>query len=183
MIKTLRSALSRWEPRLWKAGLLGYSVRVLFRAVWVNINHIPSNEKLWRAVRKPDQLNKQTGRPKPSFFRDRTGLSCDLARFSTPEESRVGHGAEPYPPGSGLVEFTVSDVRGLPRLPPAQIDPIKKMEPAKDGQPPEVESDVVHRPTLDPNPNYAHSQLTTVLIGSPAEDLEKLVKYRIPPSF
>jgi hypothetical protein len=158
MPKTLRSSLSRWEPKLWKTGFLGYIVRLLFRMAWININHIPSEEKLWRAVNKPDQVYKDTGRPKPSFFRDRSGLSCDLARFSTPEKSRVGHGTKPYPPDSGLVEFTVSTVRALG-------------------------SDVVHKPVRDPKPSYAHAQLTTVLIGDPAEDLAKAVTYRIPHGF
>jgi hypothetical protein len=120
-------------------------VRAVYRLTWVQIRFLPSNERLWRALRQKDQVY-ETGEIKPSFFRDRSGLSCDLARFSTEEVSKRGHAEEDYPPEAGLVEFTVRDVRG-------------------------VGSDVGHVPMKTPRRNYAHSQLTTFIEKPQAEQL------------
>jgi len=138
--------------------LLGFITRSLFQIAWIKIRHVPDQERLWRAVNKPDQVYKKTGSPKPSFFRDKTGLSCNLARFSTLERSRVGYGDKAYPPESGLVEFTAALVRS-------------------------AGSDVAHKPVRVPRRNYAHAQLPPGLSG-PGEDLlAKQAHVRIAPRF
>lgn len=149
--------LSRFEHRLWKSGFLGSVIRALFRAAWARIRFVPDAEKLWRALHKPDQLYKETGRPKPSFFRDVNGLSCDLARFSSPQRSCAGHGPKPYPAKAGLVEFSVERVRA-------------------------VGSDVGHRPVKPPltrHRNYGHAQFTSVPDGPGQSSLAKSATFRI----
>jgi hypothetical protein len=108
-------------------------------------------------VNKPDQVYAD-GRLKPAFFRDRTGLSVDLARFSTPEVSRVGHAEKPYPTESGLVELRVSDVR-------------------------QAGTDIRHEPVSQPRRNYAHSQLTSVPGQAGLEALSKVATFRIDQRF
>jgi len=115
---------------------------------------VPGDAKLWRALHKPDQYYKDSGKPKPSFFRDKNGLSCDLARLSTPARSKLGHGPKPYPPGSGLVEFTAERVRA-------------------------AGSDVSHEPVKLPRQNYAHAQLSSTLDGTGADLLAKAATYVI----
>src|SRR5213594_140312 len=99
-----------WENRLWRPGFLGLISRALFRMAWIRIQLIPGEERLWRALHKREQVYAD-GTIKPAFFRDVSGLSCDLARFSTPERSRRGHGRQPYPQETGLVEFRARHVR------------------------------------------------------------------------
>src|SRR6266699_160374 len=93
------------EKRLWETGLLGSISRAMFRWLWLRIQLVPDREKCWRAVNKPDHIYKpgtpRAGKLKPSFFRDKKGLSFDLARFSTMERSRIGHAEKPYPVGTG----------------------------------------------------------------------------------
>jgi hypothetical protein len=142
--------------------------RALFKRRWRQIQFIPDDEKLWRALHRLEQIYPKghpkaelVGKPKPSFFRDRNGLSCDLARFSTEQQSRLGYGDEPYPVGAGLVEFTASQFR-------------------------KVQSDVGHKPVAGPNTrnaspnslrgpkeNYAHVQVTTYLESDQREPLIK----------
>ncbi|MCU0649094.1 MAG: hypothetical protein MUF00_13925, partial [Gemmatimonadaceae bacterium] len=87
------------------SGFVGSIARWIVVRRWIVLSKIPSEEVLWRAVRKKEQLYAD-GRPKPSFFRDKSGLSCDIARFSTVEDSRLGHGEVPFPVESGLVRFS-----------------------------------------------------------------------------
>ena len=100
----------------------------------------------------------KNGIPKPSFFRDRNGLSCDLARFSTPERSRRGYADAPWPEEAGLVEFRARDVR-------------------------DARSDVQHTPLKKPNwpfRNYAHCILNP---NPPTEGIDHLTRvctWRIP---
>jgi hypothetical protein len=132
-------------------------VRAFYRVAWRRIQLVPDSELLWRALRQRDQVY-ATGEIKPAFFRDQSGLSCDLARFSTPEASRRGHGKQKYPAEAGLVEFRVVDVRALG-------------------------SNVRHAPTRDPQINYAHSQFTTFLDKPAAELLIAVASFRIPQRF
>jgi len=151
------NTMPRLERTLWQCGFLGFIVRFLFKALWLTIRLIPDEERLWRAVRKPDQVYKD-GRLKPSFFRDKSGLSCDLARFSTPEKSRMGHGLNPYPPESGLVEIRVLNVRA-------------------------VGSDVAHRPITTPRRNYAHTEFTSVPDSKGLDSLVQASTFRIMHTF
>jgi hypothetical protein len=133
-------------------------VRALYRLTWQRIQLLPDNERLWRAVRQRDQVY-ATGELKPSFFRDESGLSCDLARFSTPEASRRGHAEQPYPLEAGLVEFKVLDVRA-------------------------VGSDVEHVPLQISPRNYAHSQFTSIIERPDGEEqLVAAASFRIPQRF
>lgn len=132
--------------------------RLWFRIWRIRLTFIPDKEKLWRALHRADQVYKETGRPKPSFFRDRSGLSCDLARFSTPERSRRGHGPKPYPPECGLVEISTALVR-------------------------EAGSDVAHVPVNEVPRNYAHTQFVSVVAGEGLELLARESTYRIHHRF
>jgi hypothetical protein len=127
---------------LWSPNAIGFLIRVLFSVANKKIAFIPNNQKLWRAICKPEQMKK--GKIKPSFFRDKRGMSCDLAIFSSIEKSRRGCLLPPWPENSGLIEFSVNTIRLL-------------------------HSDISHHPLKrnKNNPrrrkNYAHCQLTTEL--------------------
>lgn len=144
--------------RVWRTGFLGFIARRIHRALWIKISHIPDSEKLWRAVNKPEQVYAKTGKPKPAFFRDKSGLSCDIARFSTPEKSRVGHGPKPYPADSGLIEMDAGLIR-------------------------KAGADVAHRPVKDPKRNYAHAQLTSLLTATGEALLGDSVTFKVPHKF
>lgn len=127
----------------------------MFRWLWLRIQLVPDREKCWRAVNKLDHIYKpgtpRAGKLKPSFFRDKKGLSFDLARFSTKERSRIGHAEKPYPVGTGLVEFSAAHVR-------------------------EAGSDVHHKPIKHPK-NYAHAQLAVVLTAAGEEHMSKVTRF------
>jgi hypothetical protein len=96
---------------VWTDGWVGSLARTGYRLLWVRLRGIPDREVLWRSVYKPDQI-KRDGTLKHGFFRDRRGLSCDLARFSTVDGSRMGTVVPPvWPPTSGLARFAVRHVR------------------------------------------------------------------------
>jgi len=152
---------SRYETKLWMSGLVGFAVRWIFRLTWRRIEFIPPGEKLWRALHKVDQVYREprrAGRPKPSFFRDKWGLSCDLARFSTAERSRIGHAEKPHPAEAGLVEFSVGNVR-------------------------EIGSDVRHEPVRKPRRNYAHAQFTSTPSTPARSKLADKSTYHVPQRF
>ena len=153
--------LSRFERKLWKSGLTGSIVRLIFRAVWVRIQQIPDSERLWRTLHKPDLVYKHNGKPKPAFFRDKNGLSCDIARLSTPQRTKIGYSKKPYPDKAGVVEFSVEQVRA-------------------------AGSDVSHKPVkppLVPRRNYAHAQLNDPLSGEGESSLSEEAVFRIPQRF
>jgi hypothetical protein len=110
---------------------------------------------LWRAIYKKDQLYEHGG-IKPVFFRDKNGLSCDLARFSSMEQSRRGYKPPPWPDAAGLVEFSACDVRM-------------------------ANSDIEHKPLSGEHPNYSHSQLTTLLSKPEQELMCTVAKFRVKP--
>jgi len=127
-------------------------IRQLYRLRWIEISNIPDDELLWRSVYKKDQIYKN-GRPKPAFFRDKSGLSCDLAKFSTPERSRRGFADPPWPAEAGLVEFSRRDVR-------------------------DAKSDVKHKPIATPR-NYAHCQLDVPLDKKGEQHMADAARWRI----
>lgn len=142
------------EKTLWNDGRVGSFARTTYRKLWVEITELPEGEKLWRSVYKKDQVKKD-GSVKPSFFRDKRGLSCDLARLSTVEKSRRGYGDPPqWPEQAGLVEFTVRVVR-------------------------RIGSDAAHRPLKEPYENYSHAELTTHLQSEQAKNLMASDEYQV----
>ena len=141
------------EKLLWLENSIGSLARRIACTLWYTISFLPDEEILWRSIHRPRDQLRPSGEVKPSFFRDRTGLSCDLSRFSTVEHSR----RDP-PPESGLVELSVVSVR-------------------------KVGSDVCHVPTRDPRTNYAHCQFSVHLGTEEAEDLLALSSMRIRHSF
>jgi hypothetical protein len=145
---------------LWTDGLRGYLSRVFHERSWLAIEKIPGDERLWRSVYRPEQV-KPDGTLKPSFFKNKNGTSCDLARFSTMEKSRRGYGVPPqWPEEAGLVEFTVSMVRN-------------------------VDADVLHAPTKVPFVNYSHADAQIYTTGQAKRLVEQsprvLVASRIKP--
>jgi len=162
-MKTIESTRvwQRLERRLWTSGFPGWLIRMCFDLLWINIRLVPEEERLWRAVNKREQVyagGQRLGGLKPSFFRDRNGLSLDLARFSTVERSRLGHGERPYPVESGLAEVRVGEVRA-------------------------VGTDIEHLPVKSPRRNYSHVQFTSALDVSRADGLARTAKMIVPPSF
>ena len=147
------------EKLLWLKNSIGLLARRVARAFWYTVSFLPDEEKLWRSVYLPRDQLKKTGEVKRAFFRDKTGLSCDIARFSTAERSRRGH-ADPlaWPAESGLLEFSVASVR-------------------------KVGSDVCHVPVRNPPTNYAHCEFSVWLTTDQAEDLVELAEMCIPHSF
>ncbi len=98
----------------------------------------------------------ENGKIKPSFFRDRSGLSCDIARFSTVEKSRRGYVPPPWPDAAGLVGIKVSHAR-------------------------QAGSDVLHKPLPGKYPNYSHSQFAAHLTTDQAALLCKVAEFRVKP--
>lgn len=87
------------------------------------------------------------GSLKPGFFRNKAGISCDLAILSTEERSRRGYVKPPWPDEAGLVEIRVSQVRARG-------------------------SDVTHEPDRELD-NYAHCVFTKDLSKPEAKKLAK----------
>lgn len=119
----------------------------------MTLRNLPSREKLWRSVYKADQL-KPDGSLKAGFFKDKRGLSSDLARLSTIEKSRRGYQVPPtWPEEAGLVELTVGVVR-------------------------KVGADVNHTPLCPPQvpyTNYAHAQIDRGLNTAEADRIIKAI--------
>lgn len=128
------------------------------RITWKILKSINDDEKLWRALHSRSQI-KDSGEIKPGFFKDKNGLSCDLASYTTVKRALLGIQSPPRPKFSGLVEFSVASVRD-----------------------PKVNSDVIHKPiALNGRKNYAHCQLTTLLTTSQARKLGSFSKFKINP--
>lgn len=112
---------------------------------------------LWRAVYRKDSL-KSDGTLKPAFFRDKRGLSCDLARFSTVERSRLGMVVPPvWPSTSGLARFAVRDVR--------------RAGTTVSHVPVRASTTVVAEQTRPVRANYAHCQFVDELTTATAKQL------------
>lgn len=149
---------------LWSRTFAGSWLRRRFAAQWRPIEHIPDRAVLWRAIR-PDSVYKKDGSIKPAFFRDRRGhYSCDLAAFSTPEQSRRGYAEPPAwnPEEAGLVEFSAGNVRHC----------------SSSGGP-----DVEHAPERSERVvNYSHAQFSRELKSDEEETMaQKRARIVIPP--
>jgi hypothetical protein len=140
---------------LWSRTFVGSWLRRRFAAQWRSIDFIPDRAVLWRAIR-PESVYKKDGSIKPAFFRDRRGhYSCDLAAFSTPEQSRRGYANPPAwnPDEAGLVEFSTGCVRNC----------------STSGGP-----DVNHAPVRSARiVNYSHAQFSRELTGAEEETMAK----------
>jgi len=141
---------------LWSKTFVGSWLRRRFVAQWCSIHYIPDRAVLWRAIR-PDSVYKKDGSIKPAFFRDRRGrhYSCDIAAFSTREQSRRGYADPPAwnRDEAGLVEFSTGDVRNC----------------STTGGP-----DVNHAPVRNARVvNYSHAQFSRELTGEEEEAMAK----------
>jgi hypothetical protein len=105
--------LKRW---VWKKSFLGFLARCVYKFRWAKIENIPDGAKLWRAIYADTQL-KDDGTIKSSFFRDRDGVSCDLADFTTKKAAMRGSAPKPRPDYAGLVEFDAKTLRAHGREP------------------------------------------------------------------
>lgn len=154
---------------VWADGWVGSLVRMGYRLFWAPLQGIPDREVLWRSVYKPDQI-KRDGTLKHAFFRDKRGLSCDLARFSTVDISRMGTVVPPvWPSTSGLARFAVRHVRGAGT--DVEHVPVKAgMRIVDDEKRPE-------------RANYAHCQFTTPLTTDAAKQLVKETLIEPMPGF
>jgi len=86
--------------------------RIFYYLSWKKISYISNDEKLWRAVFNKHQV-KDNGELKSSFFRVKKGLSCDLASYTTKKCCKLGIRNPPWPSYSGIVEFTVQNIRSV----------------------------------------------------------------------
>jgi hypothetical protein len=93
----------------------------------VEIDSIPDNQVLWRVICAKSQIEKN-GKLNNSFFRTTRGfISCDLETFTKIELSlRGSRKCKSWPDGSGLIAFSVSDLRSLRSN--AKHKPIKENE-------------------------------------------------------
>jgi hypothetical protein len=143
---------------LWSRTFAGSWLRRRRAKAWATLDHIPDREPLWRAI-LPESVYKKDGTIKPAFFRDRRGgYSCDIAAFSTPEESRRGYKSPPAwnPDDAGLVEFTASNVRS-------------------------ITCDVRHAPLNTAEiVNYSHAEFTRQLTATEENAMSKLAHVVIP---
>ncbi len=101
------------------------------------------------------QVYSKNGRPKPAFFRDKSGTSCDLELLTTKDRLLSGR-----PEGSGIVQFSVEDVRE-----------------ASDQM-----ADVLHKPL---QANYGHCEIhpgdMRALNASAELELSKRAKFILDP--
>lgn len=89
----------------WRRNCFGSLVRAFCKLTGKKIKEIPDQEKIWRLVMSETQLNKN-GDLHQSFFKDNKGLSCDLEILTSIEDC-LANG----PPGSGIVEISVGEIR------------------------------------------------------------------------
>ncbi len=145
---------------IWKKNLAGWLSRKIFEIFWLEIKQIPDDELIWRSVYNKHQI-KDDGTLKSSFFRDRNGLSCDIAKFTTIEKARRGRGIPPrWPESSGLVQFKVLDIREQ-----------------------KINSDIKHDPISDKPKNYSHCILTTTLTEGQSKLMKQKSQLIIKPTF
>jgi hypothetical protein len=113
---------------------------------------IPDEDLLYRWVHR-QWFSKRHGGISPTFFKNardpqtgQGGMSTDWSRYSTPEESRQ---RAREPAVNGVVELSVTDVRGIP------------------------EQTVVHTPIQNhPDPGIPDNRAHTDVIGPKEEDPE-----------
>jgi hypothetical protein len=146
VVGTVKRNLSS-TPLIWRDSFIGSLTRRLCRSLRVEISCLPDDELLWRAICKKEQYDFVKRKPKRSFFRDKKGLSLDLARFSTRELTMEGYClSHPFHPSSGLAEMPVAALN-------------------------EADGDVRHKPVLEPDEDhYCHCQLAGFISSSEALD-------------
>jgi len=147
------------EDLIWQATCLGSLARFIYRRFWLTIINIPDKQLMWRSVCRPEQVESD-GSLKPGFFKDKSGVSCDLSRFSTVERSRRGYGLPPWPIESGLIEFQAGEVKAAS----SQI------------------SWVEHKPSRRLR-NYSHSQFSAVLTRQQSKQLIQKSKVLVNHGF
>lgn len=89
----------------WRRNLFGSFIRAIYNIWGKKIEEIPDREKVWRLVMSETQLNKN-GDLHQSFFKDNSGLSCELEILTTVEDCLANR-----PPGSGIIEISVGEIR------------------------------------------------------------------------
>jgi hypothetical protein len=146
---------------IWEKSFSGWLLSKVFQFTWKKIDKVPDDQILLRAV-TPNHLDDE-GLIVFKFFQDKTGVSCNLKRFSTLEQARLGIGNPPErSTHSGLVSFSSNDVRG-----------------------PQVSGDIRHDPSsqIDGRENYSHSLIFpsdgTKLKLSPSQARKLLEKIKI----
>ena len=127
---------------------------------WITLNPLCGRETLWRVINNKSQV-KADGTLKPGFFRNKNGLSCDLALYTTRKRCLRGMKMKPWPVYSGLVGFDVESVR-------------------QEG------SDVKHKPLREKYPdgkhvNYAHCQFTENLTNGESNRLIRIASIVVKP--
>lgn len=151
--------------RFWSPTFVGFFLRWRHKYLWRKIDVIPDGVTLWRAI-PPSQV-KRDGKIKASFFRDNrpgSGLSCDIAAFSSKEASRRGYATPPAwdEALAGLVEFEAGQVRQCSHCPP--------------------DADVVHNP-LDTASikNYGHAVFTKKLCADEEKTMVETTRLIVKP--
>lgn len=135
--------------------LIGPLIKLKNRLFWVELEYISDDERVWRTVYNKYQI-KKSGELKSSFFRDKNGLSCDLASYTTVNKAILGITDPPRPKYAGLVQFLVADIRSD-----------------------DIASDIIHKPIkLNNKKNYAHCVLTTYFTQSQANKMKELATFK-----
>lgn len=146
---------------IWGQNFFGWLIRGIFKLLWIKIKYISEDEILWRAVFNRAQI-KDDGTLKSSFFRDRNGLSCDIARFTTEENACKPRGEESlWIKSPGLVILTLRLVRLVYE---------------------KSDIDVCHSPDKNYN-NYAHCMFTKELNRTQARMLTKNPTFQRKPIY
>lgn len=98
-----------WRRRLFRNSFSGWLARFFYRFVWIHIGYLPEETRLWREV--PPGRGKN-GKIDQTFFKDKNGLSSDIALFSNEKtSSRRRVGKDGKPEMGGLVCFLVNEIR------------------------------------------------------------------------
>jgi len=143
---------------IWKKNCLGSVLRSVCEYFWVQLGEIPADENLWRSVNNSRKIKKNSKNLKPNFFVDKNGLSCDLAKFTNLEQTRLGYVNPKFDSRSGVVAIT-----------PKIVSEISKNRVR-----------VLHRPVKSKVlgdrkflKNYGHCQLEPQLTGAESRELLK----------
>ena len=95
---------------IWEKSRNGWLLSKLYELAWKKIEAIPDDQIMLRAI-TPHHIDDE-GAIHFKIFQDSTGVSCNLSRFSTHEQARLGLGNPPERNvNSGLLSFAVSDVK------------------------------------------------------------------------
>lgn len=150
--------------------MLDWLSRLFNRITCKKLKNLGSEEIFWRAVYSSFHI-KDNGQLKPGFFKDKNGLSCDMALYTTVKRALYGAQKPPRPNGAGLSEFSAKDTRSKKVNSDVEHKPICNVEKL-----PEKDNSVVKLMK-----NYAHCQFTTCLSTGEARALINLQRYRVKP--